>query len=129
MGEEEDLDEWNELTAEQEKYLIQVRGPHGIFQYIIRDLAKVTNISNAAVLYDDEFVMTHHNFNLLINIRKIFEKLDTTDKTSLTAQIKRMGGGFKMKNFFILGSSKNIKMVLEVASDLKMYGEKFTWFA
>ena len=72
--------------------------------------------------------MTHHNFNLLINIRKSFEKLDTTDKASLTAQIKRMED-FKISNFFILGSNENIKMVLELANELKMYGEKYAWFA
>ena len=47
--------EWIELTPEQEKYLIQVRGPQDIFQYIIRDLVFATNITNAAVLFDDEF--------------------------------------------------------------------------
>ena len=44
-----------ELTPEQEKYLIQVRGPHDLFQFIIRDLAFATNITNAAVLFDDDF--------------------------------------------------------------------------
>ena len=47
--------EWANLTPEQEKYLIQMRGPHDIFQFIVRDLAFVTNISNAAILYDDTF--------------------------------------------------------------------------
>ena len=44
-----------ELTPEQQKYLIQVRGPQDLFQFIIRDLAFATNITNAAVLFDDDF--------------------------------------------------------------------------
>ena len=47
--------EWDNLSSEQEKYLLQVRGPHDSFQYIIRDLTTVANISNAAVLFDDSF--------------------------------------------------------------------------
>ena len=47
--------EWAELTDEQQKYLVQVRSPGDTFQYIVRDLAFVTNISNAAILFDDTF--------------------------------------------------------------------------
>ena len=32
-----------------------MRGPHDIFQFIVRDLASVTHISDAAILYDDTF--------------------------------------------------------------------------
>jgi len=130
MGEKEDINEWMELTPEQEKYLIQVRGPHDLFQFIIRDLAFATNITNAAVLFDDDFVMNHHYSNLFINmpVRHLINKLETSDKGSLTAQIKRMGD-LEISNFFILGSNNNIKMVLEVANELKMYGEQYAWFA
>ena len=55
MGEEEDITEWESLTESQEKYLIQVRSPSDMFQYIIRDMATLTNITNAAILYDDTF--------------------------------------------------------------------------
>ena len=55
LGEEMDLYEWNSLTESQEKYLIQVRSPTDLFQFIVRDLARHTNITNAAILYDDSF--------------------------------------------------------------------------
>ena len=55
MGLAEDIKEWSELTAEQEKYLVQVRPPSDIFPYIIRDLVSLTKINNAAILYDESF--------------------------------------------------------------------------
>ena len=55
MGEEEDITEWDSLTAEQQKYLIQVRSPTDMYQYIVKDLAVVTNITNAVVIFDDSF--------------------------------------------------------------------------
>ena len=55
MGEAEDIREWESLTAEQEKYLIQVRSPSDMFQYIIKDMAVLTNITNCAILFDESF--------------------------------------------------------------------------
>ena len=55
MGEAGDIDEWSELTAEQEKYLVQVRSPADMFRYIIKDMAMLTKISNAAILFDESF--------------------------------------------------------------------------
>ena len=47
--------EWINLTPEQRKYLVQIRGPHDMYQFIVRHLAAVANISTAAVLYDETF--------------------------------------------------------------------------
>ena len=55
MGEAGDIKEWSALTAEQEKYLVQVRSPADMFQYIIKDMASLTNITNAAILFDESF--------------------------------------------------------------------------
>ena len=61
--------EWSDLTPEQAKYLVQVRGPHDMFQYIVRDLVTVTNVSNAAILFDDSFYMNDdHYTNLFIHM-------------------------------------------------------------
>ena len=35
--------------------LVQVRGPSDMFQYIIKDMAMLTNITNAAILFDESF--------------------------------------------------------------------------
>ena len=118
MGEEEDITEWESLTESQEKYLIQVRSPSDMFQYIIRDLALHTNISNAVILFDDSFgkvnlhfnvliriiklVMTHHYKNLLMNmpVRHVIDKMET-EREKLEEQITKY---VKMDilNFFLL---------------------------
>ena len=60
--------EWSDLTQEQAEYLVQVRGPHDLFQYIVRDLVTLTKVTNAGILYDDTFMMNHHFKNLLMNV-------------------------------------------------------------
>ena len=97
-----EFSEWNQLTSEQAEYLVQVRGPHDLFQYIVRDLVTVTNVSNAAILFDDTFMMNHHFKNLLLNmpVRHMFNKLMPSNG-SLAEQIKRMTS-MEIKNFFIL---------------------------
>ena len=53
--------EWINLTPEQRKYLVQIRGPHDMYQFIVSNLATVANISTAAVLYDETFGKIHRN--------------------------------------------------------------------
>ena len=55
------------MTTEQSEYLVQVRGPHDMFQYIVRDLATVSNITNAAILYDDSFVMKKNHYHEILS--------------------------------------------------------------
>ena len=47
--------EWADLNLQQQKYLLQIRGPHDMFQYIVRDFVTVGNLSTAAILYDETF--------------------------------------------------------------------------
>ena len=55
MGEAGDIKEWSALTAEQEKYLVQVRSPAEMFRDINKDMVAHTKISNAAILFDESF--------------------------------------------------------------------------
>ena len=55
MGGPGDIREWAGLSEQQSHYLVQVRGPHDLYQHIIRDLAHSTNLSTAAILYDETF--------------------------------------------------------------------------
>ena len=55
MGKAGDIKEWSALTSEQEKYLVQVRSPSDMFQYIIQDLVTVTHITDLAILFDESF--------------------------------------------------------------------------
>ena len=58
--------------------MVHVRGPHDMFQYIVRDLATLSNITNAAILYDDSFVMKQNHFNEILSelpVRHLINKL------------------------------------------------------
>ena len=113
--------EWKELTSEQAEYLIQVRGPHDLFPYIVRDLVTINKIHTAAILYDNTFMMNHHFKNLLLNIpvrytfvndeicnscmtktiyRHVFKKI-MPSYDFLVEQIKWITSR-EIKNFFIL---------------------------
>ena len=58
MGEPGDIREWHNLSPEEEKYLIQVRSPTDMFQFVARDLAAATKMPSAVILYDDTFGKT-----------------------------------------------------------------------
>lgn len=71
--------------------MIQVRGPHDMFQYIVRDLVTVTNVSNAAILFDDSFFMNDdHYTNLLIHmpVRHVINKVKFEVKVSLMLEVQ-----------------------------------------
>ena len=69
MGGLGDIREWAELSEQQSRYLVQVmmmmmmmsrylvqvRGPHDLYQHIMWDLTHSTNLSTTAILYDETF--------------------------------------------------------------------------
>ena len=72
MGGLGDIREWERLSEQQSRYLVQVtmmmmmmmmmsrylvqvRGPHDLYQHVMWDLAHSTNLSTAAILYDKTF--------------------------------------------------------------------------
>ena len=116
-----DFSKWKKLTSEQAEYLIQVRGPHDLFPYIVRDLVTINKVHTAAILYDDTFMMTYHFKNLLLNIpvrctfvndkiynscmtktiyRHVFKKIMPSDDF-LVEQIEWITS-WEIKNFIIL---------------------------
>ena len=55
MGGLGDIREWAGLSEQQSHYLVQVRGPHDLYQHVMWDLAHSTKLSTAAILYDETF--------------------------------------------------------------------------
>ena len=55
IGEEREVWSWEGLSTAQQGYLVQLRSPADIFPNIVADLAKITDMNNAAVIYDDAF--------------------------------------------------------------------------
>lgn len=130
LGQEGDLRQWRNLNDAKKNYLLQV-GPcaHGSFTYfpyviflqimppadmipqVIRSIIVYMNITNAAILYDDTFVMDHKYKSLLQNtanrnvITAIAKNRDIKDQLDKLRNLD-------IVNFFILGSLTSIKGVL-----------------
>lgn len=55
FGQKGDIFQWRSLTEEQQKYLLQVMPPPDIIPEVIRSIAIHSNMSNAAILFDETF--------------------------------------------------------------------------
>ena len=85
-GEEREIWSWSSLTPDQEGYLVQVRSPADILPGIITDLANMTNMNLAAVLYDNSFSKLSSGrivANLLFLIFLIFSRNEETSQKSV----------------------------------------------
>lgn len=111
-GQEGDLRQWRDLPENKKKYLLQVMPPGDILTEIVRSIVIYMNITNAAILYDDSFVVDHKYKALLQNIptRHVITAIAPT-KASITEQIVKLRN-LDINNYFILGKIESIKTVL-----------------
>ncbi|EEB10703.1 glutamate receptor, putative [Pediculus humanus corporis] len=127
-GQEYDIRAWRNLDKEDEKYLIHIMPPGDLIPEVVRSLVLAQNISNAAILFDDSFVMDHKYKSLLQNVptRHVISPVENskTIKKQLTKMID-----LDVVNFFILGRMSTIKMVLDHANINKYFGKKYSWHA
>ena len=49
--------EWEMMNGKQKSYLIHLRPPGDTITQVVRNLVKNQNITNAAILFDDQFGM------------------------------------------------------------------------
>ncbi|KAL0269510.1 UNVERIFIED_CONTAM: hypothetical protein PYX00_007214 [Menopon gallinae] len=128
FGQEFDIRAWRNLDKEDEKYLIQVMPPADLIPEVIRSIVTTQNISNAAILFDDSFVMDHKYKSLLQNIptRHVISAIE--DTRSIKRHLTKMRD-LDVVNFFILGRLSTIKVVLDNANINKYFGKKFAWHA
>ena len=47
--------EWSNILPMQEKYLIHIRPPGDVIPDAFREIVRLQNATNAAILYDDSF--------------------------------------------------------------------------
>ncbi|XP_063876417.1 ionotropic receptor 25a-like isoform X2 [Scylla paramamosain] len=128
-GQEGDIREWRDLTEEEEKYLVQAMPPGDILVMAVRDIVETQNITNAAIIYDDTFVMDHKYKSLLLNLpcRHILTKAEQTEM-DLRKQTKRLMDA-DIVNYFAVGTQKTISRILDAATANSMFGRKYSWYA
>ncbi|KAK4882739.1 hypothetical protein RN001_006058 [Aquatica leii] len=125
FGQDGDLRQWRFLFEDQKKYLVQVMPPADLIPEIIRTIVLNQNISNAAILFDNTFVMDHKYKSLLQNIatRHVVAPIHATNIKEQLEKLRRLD----ILNYFILGTLENIKRVLDAADGLDYFTRKFAW--
>ncbi|KAB0800767.1 hypothetical protein PPYR_06506 [Photinus pyralis] len=125
FGQEGDLRQWRTLTPEQQHYLVQIMPPADLIPELIRTIVLQQNISNAAILFDDTFVMDHKYKSLLQNIatRHVVTPVNPADVKTQLIKLRELD----IMNFFILGGLDTAKMILDTADNLDYFSRKFAW--
>ncbi|EDV57772.2 ionotropic receptor 25a [Drosophila erecta] len=128
-GQQGDLRQWRDLDEAKQKYLLQVMPPADIIPEVIRSIVIHLNITNAAILYDDSFVMDHKYKSLLQNIqtRHVITAIAKDGKREREEQIEKLRN-LDINNFFILGTLQSIRMVLESVKP-EYFERNFAWHA
>ncbi|XP_023316789.1 ionotropic receptor 25a [Trichogramma pretiosum] len=102
--------------------------PADLMPQVIRQQCLEFNISNAAILFDDNFVMDHKYKSLLLNVPTRHVIVPTREAGEpLQQQISRLRD-LDIVNFFVLGDESTIAAALSAASKLNFTGHKYGWF-
>ncbi|XP_055372265.1 ionotropic receptor 25a [Condylostylus longicornis] len=126
-GQEGDLRNWRDLSESKQKYLLQIMPPVDIMPEVVRTIVSYMNITNAAILYDENFVMDHKYKSLIQNIpcRHVITQIAKgADKSIQIDKLRNLD----INNFFILGQLQSIKEVLEAARS-EYFKRNFAWHA
>lgn len=126
-GQEGDLRQWRNIDDKKSKYLLQVMPPADIIPEVIRSIVKYMNITNAAILYDDTFIMDHKYKSLLQNIQARHVITAIAKDGEREQQIEKLRN-LDINNFFILGNLQSIKLVLESVKP-EYFERNFAWHA
>ncbi|KAI8421538.1 hypothetical protein MSG28_009573 [Choristoneura fumiferana] len=130
FGQNGDLRQWRNLNANQSKFLLQVMPPADILPESIRAIVTKQDITNAAIIFDEFFVMDHKYKSLLQNIatRHVITPIKSFNKDEIKTQLRSLRE-LDIVNFFVVGSLRTIKNVLDAADENQYFGRKTAWFA
>ena len=109
-------------------YLIQVMPPADLVPEVIRQICLSTNVSNAMILFNDNFVMDHKYKSLLLNVptRHVMMELEENFERAME-QITRLRD-LDIVHFFILGNEETITLALNVAETMNYTGRFYSWY-
>ncbi|XP_076751604.1 ionotropic receptor 25a [Xylocopa sonorina] len=127
-GQAGDLLYWRNLNEDQQSYLIQVMPPGDLIPEAIRQLSIQLNITNAAILYDRNFIMDHKYKSLLLNVptRHVINEA-SQQVMEMRRQLLKLRD-LDIVNYFVLGDESTINIALEAAEALHFTGRKYGWF-
>lgn len=102
--------------------------PADLMPEVIRQQCSMFNISNAAILFDDNFVVDHKYKSLLLNVPTRHVIVHTKEPGTPVQRQISMLRDLDIVNFFVLGSEPTISAALQAANNLNFTGHKFGWF-
>lgn len=111
FGQEGDLRQWRDISEKKKGYLLQVMPPSDVLTEIVRSIVTYMNITNAAILYDETFVVDHKYKALLQNIPTRHVITAIAGDRERSEQITKLRN-LDINNYFILGTLESIKKVL-----------------
>ena len=126
FGQEGDLRQWRDIKDKQANYLLQIMPPVDIIPEVIRSIIIYMNITNAAILYDDSFVMDHKYKALLQNIPTRHVITAAAGDRERAEQLEKLRN-LDITNFFILGSLQSIKNVLGECKIILLFNNHNTY--
>ena len=121
-GQEGDLRQWRDINEKKKNYLLQVMPPSDVLTEIVRAIVTFNSITNAAILYDETFVVDHKYKALLQNIptRHVITAIAQGDKERADQLTKLRN--LDINNYFILGTLDSVKKVLgKCFSDMEIF--------
>lgn len=129
FGQEGDLRHWQNLMNNQSDYLIQIMPPADLVPEAVRQLAIQMNITNAAIIFDENFVMDHKYKSLLLNVptRHVIVRSKTND-LEIDSQLTRLRD-LDIVNYFILGDENILTQTLNIGESKNFTGRKYGWYA
>jgi hypothetical protein len=111
FGQEGDLRQWRDISDKKKNYLLQVMPPSDMLTEIVRAIVIYNNITNAAILYDETFVVDHKYKALLQNIPTRHVITAIAGDRERSEQLTKLRN-LDINNYFILGTLESIKKVL-----------------
>ena len=120
-----EFNEWDDLSEDEEKYLIQIQPPSGVILNFVKDIVSWMNSGEdklAVALLDKTFRVDifEHN-SLLIPIMPIADDILEMLRSVFRSQ--------KVRNVFVVGSLMSIGEVFKVAYENNFDGPEHHWFA
>lgn len=124
-GQRGDVKHWEDLTANQTNYLVQIMPPVNLIPKAFRQLDCEKNVSNVAIIVDDAYATNRIYKGLLQNISSQHIVVQAeTDNPDIEQQLDRIRD-LDVVNYFVLGNENTLTNYLDVADDKNLTGCRY----
>ncbi|KAG8040310.1 hypothetical protein G9C98_000881, partial [Cotesia typhae] len=124
-GQRGDVKHWENLTANQTNYLVQIMPPVNLIPKAFRQLDCEKNVSNVAIIFDDTYVKNRMYKGLLQNISSQHIVVQAqANNPDIEQQLDRIRD-LDVVNYFVLGNENTLTNYLDIADDKNLTGYRY----